>query len=156
MIRDYTSVCSAAIATSKSHQTIYQPASGLTIRPRFHDILLGSPASPSDLAIQLSLYRTTTAPGTPVAITPAPVEPTDAAAVTLASKQATAEPTLGVLLMSIPMNQRITFRFACMQGSEIPIPFTVSYGLTLYCTAANINGSGSTTPTLDSTIWFYE
>jgi hypothetical protein len=151
MGRRYSSQCSAAVAASKSHQTIYQPASGVVSRPRIYDLILSSSATPNDVAIQFTLARTTAAPGTPVAITPGPIDAADAATEVLASKQATTEPTgsNGASLLTISLNQRITFRWVAAPLSELVIPATASYGISLFCAAISTG-----TPSMDSTIFF--
>lgn len=150
MNRCYSSVVSAAIAAAKSHHTIYQGASP-TLRPRLYDLLVGTVSTPADAAIELGLYRTTAAPGTPVSVTPQPLDPGDQAASLLSSSQAAAEPTKTAQIFPIPMHQRVTVRFCTQPGSEIVIPCTANAGLTLFCNAVSAG-----TPTLDSTLFFVE
>jgi hypothetical protein len=148
--RCYQSVVSAAVAAAKSHQTIYQPASP-TIRPALLSILVSSPSAPVDAAIDLYLYRTTAAPGTPVAVTPAAVDPQDAASNILCSKQATVEPTATTLLLALSVNQKNTYQWFAVPGAEIMMPVTANYGLTLYCNAVS-----SGTPLLESVLLWRE
>lgn len=149
-MRQYSTVCSAAVAAAKSHQTIYQPATAV-VRPEVFDLLVSSSAAPADVSLQWYLLRTTAAPGTPVAITPNPMNSLDAATGILGSKQAASEPTAGAALMYFSTNQRVTWRYCAVPGGEFVMAQTAAYGITLLC-----NAISSGTPVCETTLFWRE
>lgn len=150
MARAYSSVVSAAVAATKSHHTIYHPATAV-VRPEVYDLLVSSSAAPADVSLQWYILRTTAAPGTPVAVTPTPINGLDPATGILGSKQATAEPTPGAALMYFSTNQRVTWRWCAVPGGELVMTQTAAYGITLLCQAIS-----SGTPVCETTLFWRE
>lgn len=101
-------------------------------RSKFYDLMFGSEASPADNPFLWQIQRCTTA-GTSTAVTPSPLDPADAATETDAGENHTIDPTLtaNLILLSIPLNQRATFRWVAAPGSELVIPATASNGLAI-------------------------
>lgn len=97
-------------------------------RGKVYDYMVGSITTPADSAFDHELYRTSTA-GTGAALTPAPLDPADSASVSDASDTFTADPTIGVLLMRVPLNQRATYRWVAAPGGELVWPATASNGI---------------------------
>lgn len=99
-------------------------------RLKFYDITFGSEATPADAALLYQAGRITTA-GTVTAVTPQPLDPADAATESDAGELATAEPTYTAnqTMLSVPLNQRATFRWIAAPGGEIVTPATASNGL---------------------------
>lgn len=99
-------------------------------RLKLYEMILGSEATPGDFAFLWQLQRCTDA-GTSTSVTPRPLDPADAAALFDSGENHTVDPTVsaGVILSSIPLNQRATIRWAALPGGEIVVPATASNGL---------------------------
>lgn len=99
-------------------------------RIKVYDLMFGSEATPADNAFLWQAQRCTTA-GTSTAVTPQPLDPADAAAVSTSGENHTVDPTLtaGAILLSIPLNQRASFRWVAAPGGELVIPATASNGI---------------------------
>lgn len=100
-------------------------------RQKLYDLIVGSEASPADNVFLWTVRRYTVA-GTSTAVVPGAIDPADALALADAGENHTAEPTyIGIPLISIPLNQRATFRWVANPGSELVVPATASNGLGL-------------------------
>lgn len=99
-------------------------------RLKVYDFLFGSEATPADNAFLWQAQRCTTA-GTGTSVTPLPLDPADAAAVSTSAENHTVDPTLtaGAILLSIALNQRASFRWVAAPGGELVIPATASNGI---------------------------
>lgn len=99
-------------------------------RGKFYDLMFGSEASPADNPFLWQVQRCTTA-GTSTGVTPTAIDPGDAATESDAGENHTIDPTLtaGAILLSIPLNQRATFRWVAAPGGELVYPATASNGL---------------------------
>lgn len=123
-----TASATASVGTLTSSATVR--------RIKIYDIIFGSQASPADNVFQYVMTRCT-APGTNSAVTPAPLDPADAAALTVAGQNNTVEPTGNTpAVLTVELNQRATLRWVAAPGSEIVTPATAS------------NGVGIQTPTM--------
>lgn len=114
-------------STTVGVSAIEAPGSAMR-RVKIYDLIFGSEATPADNVFKARLTRSTTA-NTGTAVTPAPLDPADAAAVTLVKENLTVEGTLGAEIMEVPLNQRATFRWVARDGSEIIIPATANAGV---------------------------
>lgn len=105
-------------------------------RGKLYDLVVGSEASPADNPFLWVLQRTTAA-GTSTSVTPTSLDSADAASLFTAGQNHTIEPTYtaGAILLTIPLNQRATFRWVAAPGGELVYPATAS------------NGIGTQTPT---------
>jgi hypothetical protein len=124
--------------TASSTASVGSITAGSTPRRiKIYDILLGSEASPADNAFLWQFQRCTAA-GTSTAITPQPLDSADAAALSSAGQNHTVEPTYtaNAFLLSVPLNQRSTFRWVAAPGGELLLP------------ATNASGVGIKTPTM--------
>lgn len=98
-------------------------------RTKIYDLMFGSQAAPADNVFQYLITRCT-APGTNSAVTPAPLDPADAAALTVVGQLNTVEPTGNTpQLLAVELNQRATLRWVSAPGSEIVTPATASNGV---------------------------
>lgn len=97
-------------------------------RIKIYDWTVGSDAAPGDTALTWRALRTSTA-GTSSAVTPSPLDLADAACVSVAGQAFTVNPTLGVVLMDIPLNQRASFRWVAAPGSELVVPAVANAGI---------------------------
>jgi hypothetical protein len=101
-------------------------------RAKLYDLIFGSEATPADAAILFTATRVdATGQGTATSVTPAPLDPADAAALTAALENYTAEPTnyATVPLLSVALNQRASFRWVAAPGGELVIPATANHSI---------------------------
>lgn len=107
-------------------------------RIKIVQFIVGSEANAADNEFLWSFQRSTTA-GTSTAVTPIPLDPADAAAVSVAGENFTANPTLtaGQFVLQIPLNQRNTAIWSAYPGAEIVIPATVNNGVTILTPTAS-------------------
>lgn len=119
----------ATSSTTLAVGAIYCPGSGQR-RVKLYDITFGSEAVAADNAIMWQLNRSTTAP-TATSFTPVALDPADAACVTLCGENVTVQGTntASAFLLSVPLNQRATFRWVAAPGGEFVIPATASNGV---------------------------
>ena len=118
-------------STTVAVATLEAPGSGMR-RAKLYDLIFGSGATPSDNNFVVQLQRSTTA-ATGTGVTPEPLDPADAAAVTVMNSAVTVDgtKTSGKIPLSFALNQRATFRWVAAPGSEIVIPATANNGLHL-------------------------
>lgn len=117
-----------------------------SIRPMVYDMIIGSDATPADVATEFNFDRTTDvgtggSPLTEVALDPLTV---GASAAGLGGTFTT-DPTDGNALMMIALNQRATFRWVAAPGGELIATASANNGVGLYSVASggtpNINVS---------------
>jgi hypothetical protein len=114
-------------------------------RSKLYDITMGSEAAPADNVFLWTVQRCTTA-GTATGVTPSPLDPADAATETDAAENHTGDPTYtsGAVMLSIPLNQRASYRWVAAPGGELVIPATAANGLgvrTLTSTAVAVTAT---------------
>ncbi|MBA3421648.1 MAG: hypothetical protein H0U12_07115 [Thermoleophilaceae bacterium] len=99
-------------------------------RHRWFFVQLGAEGTVADNPALWALQRCTTA-GTRTAVTPIPLDPADAAAVTTAGEAHTVEPTYTAneILLNVPLNQRATYQWMAAPGGELVVPATASAGI---------------------------
>jgi hypothetical protein len=122
-----------AVAMTRTASTVASlgtiTSSATVRRTKIYDMIFGSQASPADNVFQYIVTRCT-APGTNSAVTPAPLDPADAAALTVVGQLNTVEPTGNTpTLLSVELNQRATLRWVAAPGSELVTPATASNGV---------------------------
>lgn len=98
-------------------------------RGKVYDWMFGSEAAPADNPFLWALQRGTTGLGTSTAVTPQPLDPADAASLLDAGDNFTVNPTLGAIIMQVPLNQRATFRWVAAPGSEIVLAATANLSI---------------------------
>lgn len=93
------------------------------------DLIVGSEATPGDAVYLWQAQRCTTA-GVGTAITPSPLDPADAAALYDTSENYSGDPVLtaGAIVLSIPLNQRATFRWVAAPDAPVITPATALNG----------------------------
>ena len=102
-------------------------------RPRrglVYELEFGSEATPADNPFLWQVQRCTTA-GTATSITPVAINPADAATEADGAYNHTIDPTLtaNAMLLTLPLNQRATFRWVANPGCELIYPATASNGV---------------------------
>ena len=98
-------------------------------RAKIYDWMFGSEASPADNAFLWQAQRCTTA-GTNTGVTPQALDGADAATESDAGENHTVDGTLtsAAILLSIPLNQRASYRWVAAPGGELIVPATASNG----------------------------
>jgi hypothetical protein len=98
-------------------------------RLKIYDWMFGSEAAAADNPFLWQVARVT-AGGTVTGVTPQPLDPADAATESDAGENATAEPTYtaNAIMLSIPLNQRASYRWVAAPGGELVGPATASNG----------------------------
>lgn len=140
MARNYAITGSRAVASPT--KTLLGLTGGTTIRPVIFDVVVGSPATPADNALEFILQRYTAA-GTSTAVTPEPLDSGDPAAIATAGVNHTVEPTYtsGKIVLDLAMNQRATQRWVPSPGREIKLPATAANGVGLQPVHASFTGN---------------
>lgn len=123
-MRRYTADGQTAAGTNLTIAEVL--AVGATTRARIYDIIIGSDATPADVATEFNLIRGTVS-GTPTTtVTPRALDPGDPASLmslkvgTFSGQTKTANSSL----MNIALNQRATFRWVAVPDGELVIPAT--------------------------------
>lgn len=100
-------------------------------RFKLYDVVVGSEAAPGDFAFLWEMYTRTGAAtaGTAPAVTA--LDASDTTASTLVANQAPTTNGAGgsITRLTIPLNQRATFRWVANPGGEIVAPATISNGV---------------------------
>ena len=130
--------------TASVRSIVNARADGTTAqRGKVYDYMVGAITTPADNVFDHELYRTSTA-GTGAAVTPSPLDPAEAASLFDASDTYTADPTIGVILMRVPLNHRATYRWVAAPGGELVWPATANNGITGGLAAASTTDFSAT------------
>jgi len=116
------SVSTGAAVTNTAAESVLYAVNSATSPTRLHmyEWGIGSDVTPADQASQYDILALTDENATPggAAITPTPLDAEDRAANATGVAESTADPTGTVILMSIGVNQRATYRWVAAPGSE--------------------------------------
>jgi hypothetical protein len=142
-------------ATSSTYKTQISmtAASGTALRRiKLYDLLLGTNGTPADNYIEWDVSRQTAAASGGTTATALPLDPADAAALTVCYIDPTGEGTVTAnsTLFYIGVNQRASYRWVAAPGSELVGPATNLAGL------AGRARSGGYTGTVTMTMLFQE
>jgi len=138
-------------AAAGTNLTILQLVAATTTRGWIYDIIVGSDATPADVATEFNVIRGTVS-GTGTAVTPRSLDGGNPAAL-LAGEQGTftgQTKTASSALLNIALNQRATFRWVAAPGGELVVPATSDNWVGLESIA-----SGGT-PNINCTIHYEE
>lgn len=127
----YAAPLSATLATGETLGSVRVDAT-TPRRFKVYDLILGTTTTPADAAIRWTLTRVSAAgAGTATTVTPAILDPADAAALADCHQDFSAEPTTydSVALLAIALNQRASFRWVASPGGEIVVAATASIGV---------------------------
>jgi len=107
-------------------------------RFKLYDLMLGSEATPQDSIFLWRIFGITAA-GTSTAVTPKPLDASDTiACLTDSGENHTVDATpSGGAVLSIPLNQRATFRWVASPYGELVAPATANNGFALYTPTAS-------------------
>jgi hypothetical protein len=106
--------------------TILEVIAATTTRGRIYDIIIGSDATPADVATEFNIIRGTVSGTGTTSPTGRALDPADPAAL-ITAKVGTftgQTKTANSALLNIALNQRATFRFVAVPDGEIVIPAT--------------------------------
>lgn len=130
-----------------SNLTILLVAGIATARPALHQLIVGSDATPADIATRFQVLRHTAAATGGTAVTARPADPGGTSGLCTALQGTMTEPTYESSgLVEIPLNQRATFTWIANPGREIKSPLGTANGIGLRC----ITSGG--TPNIDATL----
>lgn len=128
-VSGFTSVTTTAYKTS-----VYMAPGATPRRIKLYDMLVGTYVGPADHAVQYDVSRTTAraASAADTLFTPVAIDVADAAALFVATVNATTEPTTTALssLWNVGVNSRASYRWVAVPGGELVTPATQSSGLT--------------------------
>lgn len=119
-------------------------------RGELYDVIVGASAAPADNSFLWQLQRFT-APGTNTAVTPVPLDPADAASSSAGGQNNTVDATYtaNLVLLTLPLNQRSSFRWWGADTGRLVYPATASNGIGLATPTASA-------VTINATIYFNE
>lgn len=121
------------------------------IRCKVYDILIGSDATPADVATQFNVSRTTSIGTGGTGATSVPLDPlTVAATGSVLRGTFTGTPTKAAVLLFVALNQRATFRWVAAPGSELISTATAANGIQI----DSVSSGG--TPNADMTMFWEE
>lgn len=126
---------SPQVLTSTAKTIVNLSAATATLRRAFiTEFKMGAAQVPNaaDCEIVWDMVRTNTSVGTGTAATPSPLDTADAAAGSVSTVNNTAEPTIGVSLDVIPLNQRNSQQWIAKDDkSRLVVPATNLNGISL-------------------------
>jgi hypothetical protein len=104
-----------------------------TRRLHVYEIIVASDATPGDQASKFALMRTTARGTQSTTIAPNALNPESPASIANLDTAWSVDPTITALsqLLQFALNQRATFRWVAVPGSEIIVPATANAGLAL-------------------------
>lgn len=120
-------------------------ASGTALRRfKVYELVIGTNGTPANNEMEFDVMRQTAA-GTITAITPNPLDPADAAALTVCGANATAEGTITAAsqMFYAGLNQQATQRWVASPGSELVAPATNLAGFALRAKSAAYTGTAT-------------
>ncbi len=150
MGRRYAGNGAAAAGTDK---TLLALISAATIRPKLYDLIVGSNATPADIAALYHIERFTAVGTEGSGFTPVAIDDGDPASLADYGVGAySAEPTYTAnkILLKVSFNQRNTVRWVAFPGGELTAPATANSGLGLQCQSAGSTG------TYEASMWHEE
>lgn len=131
--------------------TIAMVVATAAIKPRIFELIVGSDATPADVATEFNLIRGTVS-GTGTALTVVQVDPGDGAVVASAEGGTFtgSTKTANSILMMLALNQRATFRWVCLPEDGFVVPAVADNWVGLESI-----GSGGT-PNINASIYWAE
>jgi hypothetical protein len=101
-----------------------------TARPSVHQIVIGSDATPADIATKFNVLRHTVAATGGTAIVARPADPGGTSLLCTALRGTMTEPTYEATpLLEIALNQRATFTWIANPGRELKAPLGTAAGV---------------------------
>jgi hypothetical protein len=117
--------------------TLLALESAAAVVGKIHQLVVGSAATPADVATRFNMTRTTAAGAAGTAVVEEPVDPQSAAASLNLRGGTMTEPTYaGSHLLEIPLNQRATFTWIANPGRELRTTVGAANGIGLRSVAS--------------------
>ena len=140
MARRYAETGQAACSAEAK---ILDLISATTIRPAIYDIIFGTNGTAADNALLWVVERIESAPTNGSAVTPAPLDFDDPAALVTTTEGATtgATVTSGTELLEIAANQRATQRWVASPGGALKCPDSATAGIEANVRHASYTGN---------------
>lgn len=132
----------AMTTTYKTVNSVYSSSATAVRRGKVYDVLVGVDGTPADNAMRWDISRQTAA-GTATTVTALPLDPADAAALSITTANSTAEPTITATssVFNVAVNQRASFRWVAAPGSELVYPATNLAGFALRANSPAYTGT---------------
>jgi hypothetical protein len=130
-------------AIGSSYKTLLSMFCGGTPRRiRLVELIIGCDGTPANNAITVDVSRMT-ADGTGTSVTPNPLTPSDAAALTASKANYTAEPTVTAAsaMLNMAMNQQATLRWLADPDEDVIGPATATNGFVIRAKSASYTGT---------------
>lgn len=130
--------------TGAATKTVTGVTATSAVRPAVYEFSISSNATPADNSSEWQVLRFTAA-GTSTSVTPTVFDSGDPASTSVCGKNHSVEPTYSpaVPLYDIAVNQRASFRWVAVPGSEFLAPATAANGIGIQC--QGVGGSGAAT-----------
>jgi len=136
-----------AQAVSATYKTLITMVSSTTTprRGKMYDILIGTNGTPADNYMEFDVVRTTGTSSGGTTYAAPPLDPADAAALTVTTVNSTTEGTItaNADLFYVGINQRASYRWVAAPGSELVWPATSSNGLVLRVRSGGYTGTAT-------------
>jgi hypothetical protein len=115
-------------------------------RIKVYDVLIGTNGTPADNFVEFDISRVTVA-STATTLAAAPLDPADAAAITLATVNSSTHGTIttGTNLFYVGVNQRASYRWVAAPGGELVSPATSANGFQLRARSGGYTGTATGT-----------
>lgn len=121
------------------------------VRCKVFDLIIGSDATPADVATQFNISRTSSVGTGGTGATSVPLDPLTVAATGAALRGTfSGTPTKAAVLLFFALNQRATFRWVAAPGSELISVATAANGIDI----DSVSSGG--TPNADMTLFWEE
>lgn len=134
-------------SVTSTYKSLLTAVSSATVRRiKLYDINFGTNGTPADNYMEWDVSRQTAA-GTISSITPNPLDPADAVALTTAAANATTEGTVTAnsSLYYLGENQRASWRWVASPGSELVGPATSAAGFAMRVRSGGYTGTATWT-----------
>jgi len=112
-------------------------------RQKIYDYMVGNSQAPADAVFVHELLRAT-ADGTSANPTPEPLDPADQASLFVGNDTITVDAAGTVIVMTVALNHRATYRWVAAPGSEIVVAATDNLGIYGRVDAATTDTFGAT------------
>jgi hypothetical protein len=104
-------------------------------RARIYEVNCGADGTPADNPLIYDIIRCTSIGTGGTNIATVALDPVDTAGTTVATGNQTTDPTpvAGAVVLTVPLNQRATYRWVASPGSEFVVPATNTNGFSFRC-----------------------
>lgn len=111
--------------------TIINVEGAAAARPKLNHFMLGSDATPANLAGEFNLSATTAAGAAGTTVTPTKLDPTFPTVACTARGGTMTEPTFGGIFLMVPLNQQATMQWWANPGFEPTVAVGTANGIAM-------------------------